>query len=295
MAPVLERLPHQARVVLMRLRSMGDCVLTTPAIALLHRARPDLEMAMIVEPRFRAVFAGNPALAHLFDPDVQALRRFRPELCVNLHGGTRSAWMTALCGARWRAGFAHYPFQAVYNVRMPRAQQVLGEERVVHTAEHVASAMFYLGVPRAEIPRAQLFTEERPETGTYAVIHPFASHPDKSWPVEHFAAVARRLEMRTIVLAGPGDDAAMFPDAQVYANAPLETVKGVLKGAALFVGNDSGPAHLAAAFGVPVVALFGPTEPAIWGPWRTASRVLRWPGATVDRVCAAAAELQVRV
>jgi ADP-heptose:LPS heptosyltransferase len=60
--------------------------------------------------------------------------------------------------------------------------------------------------------------------------------------------------------------------------APLQEIKKLLSGASLFVGNDSGPAHMAAAFGVPVVEIFGASDAAIWGPWRTAAEVVTAPG-----------------
>jgi hypothetical protein len=64
---VLEHLPQNARVAVIRLRSLGDCVLTTPALALLKAARPDLQIGVIVEPRFQAVFEGNPAVSDILD------------------------------------------------------------------------------------------------------------------------------------------------------------------------------------------------------------------------------------
>ena len=147
MQSVLECLPRASRVAILRLRSLGDCVLSTPALEILKRSRPDLRLAVMVEDRFRAVFEGNPDLDEILPPALGALRRWRPLLCLNLHGGGRSAWMTALSGARYRAGFGHFRYQAVYNVRIPRAQEILGVERKVHTAEHLASAVFYLGAP----------------------------------------------------------------------------------------------------------------------------------------------------
>ncbi len=112
----------------------------------------------MVEDRFRAVFRRQSRYrSHPARRPSRPLRSWRPRLCLNLHGGTRSAWLTALSGARWRAGFGHFRHQFVYNVRIPRAQQILGVERTVHTAEHLASAMFWLGVPLTEIPRATLF------------------------------------------------------------------------------------------------------------------------------------------
>src|SRR6266852_4180021 len=145
MSTVLQRLPTGARVAVIRLRSLGDCVLTTPALALLKNARPDLRIAIVVE-----------------------------------------------------GGFAHFRLPALYNVRIPRAQQILGVDRKVHTAEHLASAMFYLGVPPAEIPRARLYAEQRSRSGPYAVIHPLASAADKRWTPGGFRAVAEHLRNQGI-------------------------------------------------------------------------------------------------
>ena len=209
-------------------------------------------------------------------------------------------------GTGWRsvtrdadaAGFGHYRNAWLYNVRLPRAQAVLGEERTVHTAEHVASAMFHLGIPRAEIPRARLFCEPPPASAPYAVIHPFASAPDKTWPADRFLAAARALPFDAVFIGGPFDDMTPFAAHRALAAAPLKQVMSLLSGASLFVGNDSGPAHMAAAFGVPSVVLFGSSDPVVWAPWRTASEVIEGRGAMhsipVDRVTAAIARLGVK-
>ena len=269
---LLDGLERGARILVVRLRSMGDCVLTTPALHLLHQHRPDLEIGVVVEDRFAAIYSGLPFVRSIMAPDVAFGRSFGPELCLNLHGGTRSTMLTATCGARLRAGFGHYRNQFVYNVRLPRAQEVFGEERTVHTAEHVASAVFHLGVPRQPIPRAILNAQESPESGSYAVIHPFASSTEKTWSATNFLAAASRIRsekhLEPIILAGPGDDVSPFSGYKIYANRSLETVKGLIRGASYFLGNDSGPAHIAAAFDVPLTVVFGPSDPKIWGPWR---------------------------
>src|SRR5579883_1411811 len=303
MSTVLERLPSGSRVAVIRLRSMGDCVLTTPALALLKAYRPDLRIAVVVEDRFRAIFEGNPDVDTMLEPSSRRILRWRPKLALNLHGGMRSMALTLASGARLRAGFAHHRFSFLYSHGIPRAQLIFQEERTVHTAEHIASAMFWLGVPLAEIPRAKL-THSQPDglRRPYAVLHPFASEPAKTWPADRFLAVAFRLEaagLEPVFLSGPGDDASPFVRFTLWNNAPLARVKSLMSGAQLFVGNDSGPAHVAAAFGVPVVSLFGATDPAIWGPWRTGARVLTSArgisGITVDQVLEAAQALKVAV
>ena len=283
MSSILERLPERGRIAVVRIRSMGDCILTTPALSILKRALPVAAIAVVVEDRFRALFEGNPDISEIIGPDWSAVRQWRPDLCLNLHGGGSSARMTALSGARFRAGFAHFRYAWMYNVRIPRAQEILGVERKVHTAEHLASAVFYLGAERVEIPRARLFggnapTPDRP----YAAIHPLAAAADKTWPAERFVEAARYLEntweLEPVFIGGPGEDLSAFRGWRTVAGAPLAEVKSLIAGASLFLGNDSGPAHLAAAFGIPVVVIFGSSDPVVWAPWRTAAEVLQAPG-----------------
>lgn len=110
------------------------------------------------------------------------------------------------------------------------------------------------GIPRiaCNVPR-----------GGFAVIHPFAGSLQKRWPLERFQQLARWLEPRMPVAwcAGPEDELA---GARRFTD--LYELACWLAGARVYIGNDSGPTHLAAAAGVPVVALFGPSDPAVWAP-----------------------------
>jgi len=295
----LECLPHASRVAIIRLRSLGDCVLTTPAIAILKGYRPDLQIGVVVEDRFRAVYEENPDIAEILPVELGAVRRWGARLCLNLHGGGRSGWMTALSGSSLRAGYGHFRHQMIYNLWIPRAQEILGVERKVHTAEHVASAMFYLGVPQCEIPRARMGGAEAPRrlkpAVQTAVIHPFASAPGKTWSAAGFVEVAGRLcasGVEPVFIGSAADGFAAFASFRTMAGASLGEVKKLMAGASLFVGNDSGPAHMAAAFGLPVVVIFGSSDPEIWGPWRTASEVLSLDVAA-SRVWDAVVRLQV--
>jgi ADP-heptose:LPS heptosyltransferase len=285
MNSVLERIPRDGRIAVIRIRSMGDCILTTPAISILKHARPDLSIAVVVEDRFRALFEGNADVSEILPPKVERLRKWRPDLCLNLHGGGSSAVLTELSGARFRAGFAHFRFPWIYNVKIPRAQQILAVEGKVHTAEHLASAAFYLGAAGVEIPRAKLFADlaaglacEASTLPPYAVIHPVAAEPGKTWPADRFREVASHLQqsfdLTPVFIGGPGDDLAAFREWRTVVGAPLDEIKSLFAGAALFVGNDSGPAHMAAAFGIPVVVVFGTSDPVVWAPWRTQAEVL---------------------
>jgi lipopolysaccharide heptosyltransferase III len=77
-----------------------------------------------------------------------------------------------------------------------------------------------------------------------------------------------------VFIGGAADDLGPFRCFQTISGAPLSDIQQLISAAPVFVGNDSGPAHIAAAFGVPVVAIFGASDPEIWGPWRTPSEVV---------------------
>src|ERR1700680_4199822 len=141
MANVLERVPHGGRILVIRLRSLGDCVLTTPALELLKSHRPDVRIGVVVENRFRAVFEGNPHVEEILPPAARAVANWHPRMALNFHGGSRRMWRRTMSGAEIRAGCAHHAYSFLYNAKTPRAQEILGEERRVHTAEHMASAM----------------------------------------------------------------------------------------------------------------------------------------------------------
>jgi ADP-heptose:LPS heptosyltransferase len=103
-----------------------------------------------------------------------------------------------------------------------------------------------------------------------------AATPEKTWPAASFLAVATQLAdsgVSPVFIGGPDDDLSPFRQYRTLQGS-LSDLKSLLATATLFVGNDSGPAHMAAAFGVPSVVIFGPSDPAIWGPWRTTGEVV---------------------
>jgi heptosyltransferase-3 len=304
-ASLLPSLPPAARILIIRLRSIGDIILLTPALRLLKEWRSDLQVSVMVEPRFRELLEGNPDVDEILEPGtgsgfgkivarfrvVQELRRRGFSLCLNLHGGPTSTLLTRASGAQRKAGFEHFRSRRGYDVLIPDARIIL-EQTSIHTAEHQASALFYLGMPRQEIPRARLaanpsnqnwWREKRATLGIsapreYVLIHPTALYATKQWPPEHFAKLGiyleRELGLATLFSCGPGEGSAL--DAvERAAGTVLRRVEGASLGqfaallaeARLFVGNDSGPAHMAAALGRPVVVIFGSSSSQIWGPW----------------------------
>ena len=209
---------------------------------------------------FRAIFEGNPDVDEILPPGWCRCAGWRPRLCLNLHGGTRSAWLTALSGAPVpRRDSATSGTSFVYNVRIPRAQEILGVERTVHTAEHLASAMFYLGAPvvRDSAGEAGCRTDQRrlASAAVLPCIHRWRRRPEKTWRADGFLAVAEHLKQSGLepVFIGArrrrSFAVSRVPDVCGARRSPRSNRCSA--GAALFVGNDSGPAHMAAAFGVP--------------------------------------------
>ena len=277
---------------------MGDTVLLTPSLRLLHEWRPDLRLSVLVERPWNELLEGNPAIHSVVTLEsklgtIWRVRRQQFDAVVNLHGGPTSAWLTRLSGARLRAGFAHFRSGAGYTHAVPSAQQVLGRSGPVHTAEHIASCFFWLGVPPAPVPAAKVYPSEAsrervtarlrgfgisPGDG-YAVVHPTALYDTKQWKGAGFAEVSEYLEeqhgLRSVFTCAETEVRSL--DAiERHASRPLLRAAGwpvrdlsaLVAGARVFVGNDSGPAHVAAACGIPVVVIFGSSHAALWGPWK---------------------------
>lgn len=291
--PILQQLAPKATIVLVRLRSLGDTVLATPAIALLRRAMPNAAIHVVMEERFAEVLDGHPeidGLVRTASPGrlvdrlgtLRRIRALRPDLCVDMHGGSTAAWLSALSGARWRAGFAHFRHSWAYNVRVPRAQEVLGRpsDARVHTAEHHAAAVLHLGANAVRIPAARLAARDAPDAQPYAVLHAGAAYFTKAWSIEGYRKLASDLRevhgLEPVFVAGPGEDRLVnqFADYRVQRCHRIRDLATLFQGASLFVGNDSGPAHVAAAFGVPCVVVFGSSDSSAWHPWRTPFRVV---------------------
>ena len=294
---ILGQIGASPSVVLVRLRSLGDSVLATPAFALLRQALPHASVHVVMDGNVAGVLEEQPdidgVLALESDSGIRGkidllrrVRALRPAICIDMHGGSTASWLSALSGARWRVGCGHFRHSWAYNVRIPRAQEVLGRELTqrVHTAEHHAATMIHLGAPRDEIPAARLGSPRTRDESRYVVIHAGAAYETKRWTVEHFRLVAKGIErshgLRPVFVLGPGDTglAGELSEFDVRESLQLSELKSLLAGARLFVGNDSGPAHVAAAFGVPTVVIFGSSDSAVWRPWRTPHRVLetRW-------------------
>jgi Glycosyltransferase family 9 (heptosyltransferase) len=177
-----------------------------------------------------------------------------------------------------------------------------------HASEWLARPVAALGLdvdarPPTAVPspgeaeQAQALAAGLPDR--FLAIHPGSGSVVKNWPAERYGELARRLAPhgRWLLVEGPADSAAVSalrdrPGAVTVRDVPLRVLGALLARARVYVGNDSGVSHLAAAWGAPTVALFGPTDPSVWAPRGPMVEVLREPriaSIPVDAVVAAAA------
>jgi heptosyltransferase III len=305
-AALLPSLPPGAEILIIRLRSLGDVVLLTPAIAALHSWRPDLRISVLVEAAWRAVLEGNPAVSEIliargFAPTAWDLWRREFPVVFNQHGGPRSAFLTAFSGAAARVCWKGKQFDFLYNVLAPDAVEFYGTLQV-HTVEQRMTQFYWTGLPRGPIPAAAVFPgdDSRREIAeilrrngiaageAYAVIQPGGRYFTKRWAVEHFAEVARWLMdvrgIRPVVILGPGENEiasavregfGVGASALVLESLDLRLLIALIAGARIFLGNDAGPAHLASAAGTPAVIIFGSSSSVHWRPWKVEHRVVQ--------------------
>jgi heptosyltransferase III len=300
---LLPSLPQGTELLIVRLRSMGDVVMTTPALAALHAWRPDLRLVVLVEPAWAPLLEGNPAVSETLIRRAKAatawqLRRRRFPIVFNQHSGPTSALLVAATRAPARVCWVGRQFSFLYNVLVPGPAEFFGTNPV-HTAEHRVTQFYWTGLPRGPAPPASVFPQPDARaaverilqargisSGAYAVLQPGARSFTKRWSAEKFAAIARWLReeyrLEPIVSLGPGEGQIaeevgkyFDPSNVVLDSLNLRELIALLAGARLYVGNDAGPMHLAAALQRPVVAIFGSSKSLHWRPWRTKHRVVQ--------------------
>lgn len=294
--------PNIDRVLLVRLRSIGDTVLMTPCLAALKQLRPSIETWIVSEPLAAPLLDEHPLVDRLLVSEptfksraqtVLALRKARIDAAFNMHGGSTAAFLTAFSGARRTVGYGDYSFSRLLNHRAPSPDRILGRS-LIHSVEQQFALMVWAGLPGFDAPpklnlavssEARTSLEERltdiglaaSETAL-AVIAPGAALESKRWPARLFADVADHLSQywrlpvvvvstreqetvsREVVAAGTSKPGLLI-------GLSLKELTALLARASLFVGNDSGPMHIAAAFERPIVAIFGSSDARVWHPW----------------------------
>ena len=293
------------RVLVVKLSSLGDVIHATGALRAIRQALPLARIALAVEGRWRDVVCHNPNVDLLIESSPQhrlslsylsEIRRSLAEhgpydIAVDLQGNRRSAAWVYLSRARFKTG------RGRFRPGWRRAiEPDLTQHAVTVCADICRSIGIGVGDPSPEI-HTDVREEERidqmlPEEGLPSkgsiVLNPFSRWPSKSWPLDNAADVIRRLQAATprrLVLSGGPEDrdrAAALQHRLGPCAVPSLVGRLSLGGALclfrrgrLMVSCDSGPMHAAAAFGVPTIALFGPTHPERTGPWGPCHRVIQ--------------------
>jgi len=237
------------RRLLIRPGGIGDSILSLPALEFLKSDYTEVWVREEIVPLIR--FADTVRSIGSSGIDLLGLAGIEPPraLLDRLRSFDSIASWYGTNRADFRAEVARFGLPFQFLAALPDPSQRL------HTADfflrQVGSSS--RGVPRIACPAVP--------SGNYAVIHPFSGSPRKNWPIERFRELARRLAMPVQWCAGPEED---LDGAVRIGN--LYELAGWLRSGRVYIGNDSGMTHLAAAAGVPVVAIFGPTDPAVWAP-----------------------------
>jgi predicted lipopolysaccharide heptosyltransferase III len=297
-------------VLVVRLRSIGDTVLATPSLQALRRFLPDARIDVLLEDWVAPLLEGSRELDRVVtvrrkskSARLRVARMLRAEnydVVYNLHGGSTAALLTRATGAQHRVGYANYSYASLHNHAAPPASELWGRERT-HSAEQQLALLGWTGVPVTDRPPTRLaVTPEssslvarrlREEAGikdghVFALIHPAAAFDTKTWAAENFARVVEHLAargIRSVAVAAPGEE-RVIEEVRARSAAPLAgftdlrlpELTALSARAAIFVGNDSGVAHIAAAVSTPQVVVFGSSNVAHWSPWTQApSEVVR--------------------
>lgn len=282
-------LPEPRRILLIKPSALGDIVHALPTLRLLRRRYPKAQIAWLVNPAFADLLRGVSALDEVFlfprhqwsalPEAVRTLRAFEPDWTIDLQGLLRTGLLTAASGASTRIGFkyaregAHFAYNRPVAGRGPNRHAV---ERYLDVAEELGCGR---GPVEFDLPHESMELPPAP----YAVLVPGTNWPTKRWPIAHFAELAERLRAERIftVAAGAPHERGLADqvgaDRNLAGATTLRQMVSLLAGAALAVTNDSGPMHLAAALGTPLLAPFGPTDPRLTGPYGRLEDVVRRP------------------
>jgi len=289
------------KVLFIRLRSIGDTVLATPSIDALKRFLPNAELDILVEDWVAPVLSEHPNIDRVISLGRGSLtararmahevRSRKYDVVYNLHGGTTATFLTRATGAPHRVGYASYQYSHLHNHQAPSPLLLWGQQKT-HSVEQQLALLGWTGIPVTDRPPTHLaitldakarvdylISQSGLAGAEFALIHPAAAFATKQWSAKNFAQIVDFLAERNIgtaAIAAPNESAVInelisaSKSRVVPLSLTLPEVSALAARCRLFVGNDSGIAHIAAAVGTPSVVVFGSSNIAHWRPWNTA-------------------------
>ena len=279
------------RILVTRLRYLGDVILTTPVIDALRDCFPEAEIWYMAESPHSDILEHHPGLSGIVKvggtlSTAGKLRKLRFAAAIDLFYNPRSANILRLSGIPVRIGGGRKWRRRLYT-------HIIEPDRKIRSAiSHHLAALGPLGCdaherrPRVYLTEGELaagrdlvrniFDIDMPER--IVAIHAGGTWPAKRWPVSSFAELARIIDKRygakTLMVTGPGEESIsrqVSSDSEGRAvfmkPAPLRTAASAVAACGALVSNDGGVMHMGVALGVPTVGIFGPTEPDIWFPY----------------------------
>ncbi len=294
-------------ILIIKPSSLGDIVLTLPALSALRRSFPDAKISWLIRPEFAPLLDNHPHLNNIIHFDrkflgkawynprafaallslIHKLRQNKFDIVIDLQGLFRTAVLAWLSGCKKRFGMA----TAREFAHIFYTHKLAQDQSCIHLVDYYLkiaqaagasdlSVEFVLNTDRAATDSVRkLLTERKVKPDNYAVIVPGSAHSDKCWPVERFAALAEKISSRfgfSIVATGTKAEKSVIETLQRKTSVRLTNLAGLtnlreltalIKSARLVVSNDTGPGHIAAALGVPVVLIFGRSNPARVAPY----------------------------
>lgn len=302
------------RALIVKLGHIGDVLVTTPVISALKERWPNLAVDMVVNPGTEAMVLHNPQVNQVMvlrrehaGPLAAAawhlgfLRRLRGagyDLSLELAEGDRGAFLSWVSGSRLRVGFSPKKPRMrgrAFHVLAPRwddqrhmVEAFLGQVEALGLEPRDTSLKFEPGEQgRAEA--ARLLAEAGIEPGSYVLVHPTSRWMFKSWTHGGNAALINHLAsqgLKVVLTSGPDPKELSMAEQITAQTEPgavsldlsgrldLYSLGGLIAQARLFAGVDSAPMHMAAALGVPVLTIFGPSGEQMWGPWQAPCEVV---------------------
>jgi len=294
--------PATTRRILIRANNwIGDVVMIAPAVRAIRERYTEARLAIVAKAWVLETLAGNPYYDELieYDPEgrhaglagrlrlARAIRSGgRVDLAVLFQKAFDAAVLALLAGARARVGYATDARGPLLTHALPpppatmhHAEAFLGLARAIGCRVEDARPFFHVDGEARERARTLVATAGLSGSGPLVALHVGASKPPRAWHAERFGDLARRLrrrlDARLIILVGPDEEALLGEVTQGLAlgsflacgtTGGLRQSAAVIEQCALFVGNDSGPMHVAAALGVPTVGIFGPGLPRNTAP-----------------------------
>jgi len=294
-------------ILIIKPSALGDIVQTLPVLTALRRSFPRARITWLVRPAYAAILAGHPDLNEtiLFDRDylgkcwynprafaavVSLCRRIcrsRFDAVFDFQGLFRTALFTLATLSRHRFGMA-CARELAYILYSPKVRQT---PECAHVLDYYFKIIKAAGATNFDVefklPRdpaaaesvAALLAAENLTPGGYAVLVPSSAWPDKCWPAERFAALARKLALEhdlPVVAVGTASEFGLTERIATLADVPVVNLAGrtsiselvhLIDSARLVVSNDTGPGHIAAALGRPLVMIFGRSNPARVAPY----------------------------